>query len=68
MIIENLDKGDIKQCNRNIFLKKVQLFQTWYKELDIKTPTLGTIPPIHKERIFVSYALDIYQGINLKNF
>ena len=35
--------------------------------MGIKDPTLGTLPPIHKEKIFVSYALDISQGINIKN-
>ena len=32
-----------------------------------KDPTLGTVPPIHKERIFVSYVLEISQGRNIKN-
>ena len=67
MIIENLDEGYIKQRNRNTFLKQVQLFQTWCKTLVIKDPTLGTLPPICKERIFVSYALEIYQDTNSKN-
>ena len=35
--------------------------------MGIKYPTLGTLPPIHKEQIFVSYALEISQGRNLKN-
>ena len=42
----------------------MKLFQTWCKELGIKDPNLGTLPPIHKERIFVSYALDISQSRN----
>ena len=33
----------------------------------IKEPTLSTLPPIHKEQIFLSYALEISQGINIKN-
>ena len=35
--------------------------------MGIKDPTLGTLPPIHKERIFFSYALEISQCRNLKN-
>ena len=45
----------------------MQFLKTWYEELVIKYPTLGTLKPIHKERIFVSYVLEIYQGRNLKN-
>ena len=46
---------------------QVQFFQTWCKELVVKYPTLVTLPPIHKERIFVSYALEISQVRNIKN-
>ena len=67
MLINNLDEGNIKRRNSNTFLKKVQLFKTCCEELGIKDPTLGTLPPIHKEQIFVSYALDIYQEKNIKN-
>ena len=35
--------------------------------MGIKDLTLGTLPPIHKGKIFVSYALEISQGINIKN-
>ena len=45
----------------------MQLFKTWCEGSGIKDPTLGNLPPIHKERIFVSYALEISQGQNIKN-
>ena len=67
MLIENLDVGDIKRRTCNTFLNQVQFFQTWREELVIKDPTLGTVPLIHKERIFFSYAREISQGRNLKN-
>ena len=34
--------------------------------MGIKDPTLGTLPPIHKEQNFVSYALEISKGRNIK--
>ena len=67
LLTNNIDKGEIKRRNRNTFLKQVKCFQTWCEELGIKDPTLGILPPIHKEHIFVSYNLDISQGQNLKN-
>ena len=67
LLIQNLEKRNIKRHNRNTYLNQVQLFQTWCEELDIKDPTIGTLPRIHKERIFVCYAFAISQGINLKN-
>ena len=45
----------------------MQLFKTWYEGLGIKYPTLGTLPPIRKENIFVSYSLEISKGRNIKN-
>ena len=68
LLIQNLEKRNIKRHNRNTYLKQVKLFQTWCKELGIKEPTLGTFPPIHKEQIFGSYFLEISQGRNLNNF
>ena len=67
LIIENLDRGNIKQRNRRTFLKQVQFFQNWCEELGIKDPNLGTLPPINKDHIFVSYALEIPQVRNIKN-
>ena len=35
--------------------------------MGIKDPTIDTLPPIYKGKIFVSYDLEIYQGRNFKN-
>ena len=67
LIIKTLDEIEIKQLNHSTYLNQVQFFKTWSEKLVIKEPTLGTLIHMHKEHIFVSYALEISQRQNLKN-
>ena len=67
MLIENIDKGDVKCRNKATFYKQAQFFQTWCSQLGIKDVTLTSLPQIHRERIMLAYALDVSKGNNLKN-
>ena len=66
MLVEHLDEGDVKRRNRNTYLRQAEFFSSWCSRLGIKDATLNTIPSIHRERILLSYALEISQGDNLK--
>ena len=66
MFVECLDEGDIKRRNRQTFLQQAKFFSSWCSRLGVQDVTLQSIPRIHQERILLSYALDVSQGINLK--
>ena len=67
LLVEALDEGDVKRRNRHTYLKQAEFFSSWCSRLGIQDPSLSSLPQVHRERVLVAYAIEISQGMNLKN-